>query len=357
MTRFAISVPVGAWHPLLPQTLDSLLAQDAPVEIALLDASGDRRVRELAERHAGALAHVRHGPDGGQSAAILEGWSHLPGDVLGWLNADDVLAPGALGRVAAALGAPEAPDLVTGHSTICDPAGRLIGYHWAVERPTEKILRECVMSQPSTFFLRQAHDAVGGLDPALHYTMDWDLWTRLWKAGKRFAFIDDVLSQVLWGETTKTGQFNRARRRELERLISGNHRLRDRVNARVGFAVHHFLEQPALRRFGKPVRQRMAPHLEPICGLGADGELHGQARLPLFHYRHQPARNLRLQLHSPAKAPVHLRVGNETTELRAGDCAACLRLESPIAAGQSRTAEMSAPAGADVRIAYVEMTA
>ena len=86
MPRFAISVPVGAWHPFLPHVLASLKAQGPDVAVALLDASGDARVKALGDAEAGWLAYRRHGKDKGQSDAILEGWANVDSDWLGWLT-------------------------------------------------------------------------------------------------------------------------------------------------------------------------------------------------------------------------------------------------------------------------------
>lgn len=355
MTSFAISVPVGAWHPVLPETLESLASQGADVQIALLDASEDPRVKALAEKYCERLAHVRHGPDLGQSDAILEGWAAVGGDVLGWLNADDVLAPDALAKVKQTLVARDAPDVVTGHSVVSDENLRLTGYHWAVEPPTDKILRECTISQPSTFFRRSAHDHVGGLRRELQYTMDWDLWIRFWREGCRFAFVDDVLSRVLWGADTKTGQFNRARRAELDRLISANQSVRARFNSRLGFAVHHFLEKPLFRRFAPVVRGRMAPHLQPISGLGADGEVFQRAEIPVFHFRREPAVSIRLELEAPAAQSLVFEFGTESFTLPRGEEVAEFHLANPLPANETREAVMFVPNTDGVRLACLEL--
>ena len=70
---FSISVPIGAWHPLLPDCLESLAIQTPRPNVALLDASGDPRVAQAAERYDDLIVYRRHGPDKGQSDAILEG--------------------------------------------------------------------------------------------------------------------------------------------------------------------------------------------------------------------------------------------------------------------------------------------
>ncbi len=334
MTRFAISVPVGAWHPLLPDTLKSLLVQDVDISIALLDASGDARVRELAGAHRDRLAYVHHGPDEGQSAAILEGWANTGGDILGWLNADDALAPGALAAVAQAFESDPNLDVFYGNSIICDEVGDITGIHWSVEPPSEMILRGCIISQPSCFFRRRAHDAVGGLDTDLQYTMDWDLWIRLWRAGHRFGFTEAVLSRVLWGRDTKTGQFNRVRRAELERLIGQNQRFIDRVNSRVGYAIQFLLEQPVLKRLSPLVHRLLAGERAPVSGLGAHGEIRGTAHIPLFAYSEAPVGRILVEFREGFDGAVTLRTRAGELEKPAGETCAMISLEPPLQQGE-----------------------
>ena len=232
--RFAISVPIGAWHPLLDDCLASLTGQGGRAEIAVLDASGDRQVSALLDRYKDHFAYRRAGPDKGQSDAIIEGWRNTNAPLLGWLNADDALYPGALAAAAEKFAAEPSLDLVYGDSTIIDDAGAYKGYHWAVRPPGEDILTGCTISQPSCFFKRDAVERVNGLDVDLHYTMDWDLWVRLWRAGAQFGFLDSVLSRVLWSDEAKTGGFNAQRRAELERIIGANAGLLAKTRSRVG---------------------------------------------------------------------------------------------------------------------------
>ena len=259
--RFSISTPVGAYHPLLPYCLESLRHQVGAVfAVSLLDASGDPRVQRLADEYRDVIGYRRHGSDDGQAAAIREGWAQCDGDILGWLNADDLLFPGALTAAAARFIADADVDVVYGHSAICDEHMRMTGYHWAVSPPGPDLVLGCNISQPSCFFRRSTYEAVGGLDGTLHYTMDWDLWLRLHAAGARFSFIEEPLSAVFWGAGTKTSRFNAARRGELTRLIDryAPPKLRSRV-------LRGFAAQAALDHL-RPARVRNNPHGTFCCG-------------------------------------------------------------------------------------------
>ena len=293
---FSIAVPVGAYHDLLASCLESLRRQTAPVQVCLLDASGDARVKQLADSFASLFHYRRHGPDAGQSAAIAEGWAHSDGDILGWLNADDFLYPDALRDAAGAFASDPGLDVVYGHSAICDEKFRMTGYHWAVSPPGEELQRGCNISQPSCFFRRQACEAVGGLDPNLHYTMDWDLWLRLAAARARFSLIEKPLSAVFWGAGTKTSNFAERRRGELHRLIERYGPAGSKLKTLRGFAVQAALDNlrpVALRTW---VRDHVFSNKQRVFGVAPDGRLDTHAQINWFHLDQKPKSSLLLTM-------------------------------------------------------------
>lgn len=273
MPSFSISVPIGAYHDLLPVCLTSLAAQKGDLLVSLLDASGDPRVSEVAGRFGALFSYRRHGPDKGQSEAIVEGWARAPGDILGWLNADDFLYPGAIERVHAVFERNPSIGVVTGHSAICDRQGALTGYHWAVEPPGESLLSGCVISQPSCFFRRSLYDEVSGLDQSLHYTMDWDLWLRFFRNGAKFEFLNAPLSIVYWGAGTKTIGMNRERRLELDRLIKTYTPANKRFRTRRGFFLRAALDTISSSRLKNAIEGRLRRKKPTIFGIGPNGVL------------------------------------------------------------------------------------
>lgn len=332
-SRFSISVPVGAWHPLLADCLQSLAIQSPRPNVALLDASGDPLVKKTADEFSDLFAYRRHGPDKGQTDAILEGWGAAPGDILGWLNADDALYPGALAAAAERLAAADAPDVVYGHSVIVNDEASVTGYHWAVEPPSDYLLAGDIISQPSCFFRRDAHDRIGGLDSALHYTMDWDLWVRLWRAGAKFAFIDRTMSRVLWTREAKTGGFGAARRKELERIINQNASPWRRMKSRAGFALHHLFEYVLPAPAARALRGRLAAGGAFINGLGRNGEIETSAAIPLVHYRREPVAAIIAEFETVQDAALH--AANATAGAGPESKSARLDLPAPWPAGET----------------------
>ena len=201
---FTVAIPIGAWHDFIPATFSSLAAQTPALNVALMDASSDPRVAEAADASGLNFIYRRHGPDQGQSDAIAEGWREGGGDILFWLNGDDRLTEGALKKVATLFDADPELDAVYGHSDFINGAAELIGTHDQVEAVSDLLYRSNIISQPSCFVRRTAVEAVGGLNQALHYVMDWDLWVRLYANGARFKLLPETLSQVYMGEETKT---------------------------------------------------------------------------------------------------------------------------------------------------------
>jgi len=281
---FAFSVPIGAYHPLLRDCLQSLNIQTPRPRVAVLDASGDPRVADVVAEFSDLVTYHRSGPDGGQTDAIIEGWDNVEGDILGWLNADDALYPDALAAASRRFTEYPETDVFYGHSVIIDDDDAVKGYHWAVEPPSERILSGGIISQPSCFFRRSLVEKVGGIDRDLHYTMDWDLWIRFWRADGKFAFSEDVFSRVLWSGDAKTGGFGAPRRRELERLISQNASFERRLKSRLGFALHHAFEYLLPGAVTQAVRRRSARRGSAIHGLDRAGGVRGEARLPIIHY-------------------------------------------------------------------------
>jgi glycosyltransferase involved in cell wall biosynthesis len=150
--------------------------------------------------------------DRGQSHAINKGLALAGGDVVAWLNTDDLYAPGALAAAADAFQRHPAAQWLAGRYEIIDADGAVI--RPAVARYKERslrrysyraLLRENFVSQPAVFWRREFGRRVGPLDESLHYTMDYDLWLRM---GREVAplRVDRVLAQFRLHGGSKSGR-------------------------------------------------------------------------------------------------------------------------------------------------------
>jgi hypothetical protein len=231
---FSLSIPVKTGIEYLALTLESAALQDGLAELALLDASGgDARVTSLVEKYAPLIAFSYHrNADAGQSAAIQEGWDNTHGTFVGWLNTDDYLLPGALPRVKEVFDADPGIDVVYGHAIYVNENGHFQRYFPAISGDISSICSSNIICQPACFVRRTAMARVAGLDPSLDYTMDWDLWIRLYKAGCKFRMVEEPLAVVCDRDESKTNSGGRTRYREIERCLAGNRDMTARIRAK-----------------------------------------------------------------------------------------------------------------------------
>lgn len=198
----------------LGETIASVLAQDYPhVEYLIQDGGSTDDSAAVAAAFGDRLTWISE-RDAGQSDAINRGVRRARGELVGWLNADDVLLPGALTKlVETATRHPDA-GLYFGDGELIDEHGGLLQ---RVAAPHPLRLWDLVhhtfpIVQPAAFFRRDLFMRLGGLQEDLCYAMDWDLVIRLAKRAS-FEYVPAALArQRIHGSTkTATGGFRRYR--------------------------------------------------------------------------------------------------------------------------------------------------
>jgi glycosyltransferase involved in cell wall biosynthesis len=178
----------------LSRCMDSVLSQSlAPgdeLEYIVMDGGSTDGSMAIAEARRDRLAALISEPDNGPADALNKGFRLATGDLIGWLNADDVYRPGALAAaMAAAKGHPSAA-LFFGKCRIVDEAGSEIrGFPTWVKNAcfpfSCRFLIQCInyVSQPASWFRRSALEAAGGLRVDFKAAWDYDLTLRLWRQG------------------------------------------------------------------------------------------------------------------------------------------------------------------------------
>ena len=169
----------------IERSLDSVRSQSVDgVEVVVVDGGSSDGTVRLLESRDDVRWHSE--PDRGLSDAFNKGAARASGEVLGWLNADDVYLPGALALVQEEFSRDDSLVWLTGRCLIVDGNGREIRkgvtrYKNALlDRYTyPRHLTHNFVSAPSTFFRRDAFEAAGRMDTSLRYSMDYDLYLRL----------------------------------------------------------------------------------------------------------------------------------------------------------------------------------
>jgi len=170
------------------RAVESVLSQGYPaLSYVVRDGGSSDDTLERLEPYLPRLAGLTSELDGGQARALNAGFTEAEGEIMGWLNADDVLLPGALAYVARFFDRHPEVDVVYGNRLVIDVYDREIG-RWVLPPHNPNALRWTdFLPQEATFWRRSAWDRWGPLDPDLHFALDWELFRRFEAGGARFA--------------------------------------------------------------------------------------------------------------------------------------------------------------------------
>jgi glycosyltransferase involved in cell wall biosynthesis len=199
----------------LRDTLRSVLAQDYPViEYLVIDGGSDDGSVEIIQEYAPQLAWWVSEKDEGQADAINKGMARARGEIVAWLNSDDIYLPGAVSQAVKAFQANPEVGLVFGDAITIDASGRplnsLLFRNWGLVN----LLAFRIICQPAVFLRRRVYQQSGGLNKNYHYMLDHFLWIRsarlapiqhiphLWAAARHHASAKNVSQAPGFGAET-----------------------------------------------------------------------------------------------------------------------------------------------------------
>lgn len=209
--KISIVTPSFNQGRFIERTIKSIVEQrgDFELEYFVQDGGSTDQTLEILGRYDGKLRWNSE-RDGGQVDAINKGLRACSGDVVAWVNSDDVLRPGTLQRVAEAFKDPSIQWL-HGRCDIIDEDDRTIRHlvsaykHWCCTRYSySRLLTENFVSQMTVFWRRSLMAEVGMLDQGLNFAFDYDLWLRFAKVSDP-AYIRECLASFRWYRSSKSG--------------------------------------------------------------------------------------------------------------------------------------------------------
>jgi len=220
--RFAIVTPSFNTARYIGVAIRSVLEQHyANIDYLVMDGGSTDGTVEILRSLGNQVRWVSQ-KDEGQADAIKRGFEQTEGDILAWLNSDDFFCPGAFEAVAGYFSTHPDVDVVYGDANYVDADGKVISPCVHVEPYSPKRLFHYsdFIVQPAAFFRRRAYEAVGGVDPKLHWALDYDLWLKLARKFK-FAYLPRVLANYRWLGNNKSATGGANRLDEIESLFKG----------------------------------------------------------------------------------------------------------------------------------------
>jgi glycosyltransferase involved in cell wall biosynthesis len=164
----------------LEDTLQSVLNQDYPnIEYFVIDGGSTDGSQEIIEQYADRLAYWTSEPDRGQADAINKGLRRATGEIVAWLNSDDMYMSGAIREAVQVLNADPRAGMVYADGLMVDSEGRLLDPHRYRSYSVLDLLCFEVLLQPTVFMRRKVLEEVGYLGEEYHLVLDHELWIRI----------------------------------------------------------------------------------------------------------------------------------------------------------------------------------
>lgn len=166
-------------------TARSVFLQRYPnIEYVMMDGGSTDNTLEALEPYRDRFHTFVSETDAGQADAIRRGFERTSGEIMAYLNSDDMLAPGALAFVAEYFRTHPHVDVLYSHRAIVNEHNIVIGY-WILPRHRNYLMmRWDLIPQETCFWRRRLYDKVGGVDASYRFAMDYDLFTRFMLHGR-----------------------------------------------------------------------------------------------------------------------------------------------------------------------------
>ena len=202
--RISIITPSFNQAQFIGWTVRSVLLQRYPnLEYIVMDGGSTDGTQEVLGPYADRFAHYVSEKDNGQSDAIGRGFERSTGEIMAYLNSDDMLAPGALEYVANYFTHHPEVDAIYSHRCTVNESNKVISYWILPNHSSYLMMRWDLIPQETCFWRRRLFETCGNIDPQFRFALDYDLFLRYMKRG-RFVRVNRFLGSFRYHSSAKT---------------------------------------------------------------------------------------------------------------------------------------------------------
>jgi len=215
LPKISIVTPSYNQGQYLEDTILSVLGQNyANLEYIIIDGGSTDNSVEIIKKYEKQLFFWVSEKDHGQSDALNKGFKIATGDILGWLNSDDMYMPNVFNFVSQNIGNTK-PILLFGNALHYNEKG--VAYSSDVVNQHKELDLKLIdyIVQPSTFWNRLTWERLGGLSTELHFAFDWEWFIRALDANVEFRPVQKALSIYRLQSSNKTQTGGKRRAQEI----------------------------------------------------------------------------------------------------------------------------------------------
>ncbi len=206
--KFSVITPSYCQGRFIERTIQSVLAQKSPdldIEYLVCDGGSNDETIEILKSYDSQICWLSE-PDKGQADAVNKGISLTTGEIVAWINSDDLYYPGTFAAVKEIFANHREVQVIYGDADHVDVDDRIIEPYPTEPWNYKRLFEICYLCQPAVFFRRNLVEKFGNLDDSLKYCMDYELWLRYGKQTQFYYLPRKLAASRLYKENKTLGQ-------------------------------------------------------------------------------------------------------------------------------------------------------
>ena len=222
LPKISIVTPSFNQGNFLEQTILSIINQNYPnLEYIIIDGGSTDNSVDIIKKYEKYITYWVSEKDNGQTDAINNGFKIATGDIINWINSDDVLAKNSLNSISKYFLLNPKTDIVFGKCPLIDENDNIIKHRNIISFSSKALWApSATLIQPATFFRKLILEEIGYLDQSINFVMDQDLYLRMDLANKNFSKVNFIIAYFRIHTNAKSVKLRNSMKKELNYILN-----------------------------------------------------------------------------------------------------------------------------------------